>query len=118
VADEFAGEAWPSGSVYRHLLHEKDALKRTGQWNRLTITCKDRMIWVLLNGEQVISMNRNKWTSSITNPNGSQIPSSLYIPLAELATHGRIGLQGRFTGAIVYYRNSKIRELELSMFNS
>jgi hypothetical protein len=115
VADDFdktMGEKWPTGSVYGHLLPKKDELKDTGEWNHYTITCKDQMIWVILNGEQVIQMDMSKWTGNAKNPDGSRIPSRLNIPLANLPLKGRIGLQGRFSGAIVYYRNIKIRELE------
>ena len=41
-----------------------------------------------------------KWTSAKTNPDGSDIPRWLSRPVAELPTHGRIGLQGKHAGEL------------------
>jgi hypothetical protein len=55
-------------------------VKRAGEWNRMTITCKGKMIDVMLNGELVTEMDTSKWTSAKTNPDGSEIPSGLSTP--------------------------------------
>jgi hypothetical protein len=54
-------------------------------------------------------MNMSLWTSAKTNPDGSEIPSWLSTPFAQLATNGRIGLQGKHAGAPIYFRNMKIK---------
>ena len=86
-------------------------VKKSGEWNRFTITCSDSMIYVLLNGEQVTVMDMKLWTSAKTNPDGSEIPPWLSTPFAELPTHGHIGFQGKHAGAPIYFRNLKIHEI-------
>ena len=66
----------------------------------------------MLNGEQVNKMDMRKWTSSKKNPDGSEIPSWLSKPVAELPTHGHIGFQGKHAGAPIYFRNLKFKELK------
>ena len=46
------------------------------------------------------------------NPDGSKIPSWLSRPLAEMATKGHVGLQGKHAGAPIYFRNVKIKALD------
>ena len=87
-------------------------MKKPGEWNRYKITCKDKMITVVLNGEKVTEMDMAKWTSATENPDGSKIPPWLSTPFAELATKGKIGLQGKHAGAPIYFRNLKIKEIK------
>ena len=69
------------------------------------------MISVMLNGEVVTEMDMSLWKSAKTNPDGSEIPSWLSTPFAQLSTHGHIGLQGKHAGAPIYFRNMKIKVL-------
>lgn len=118
IADDYAEKwadspaTWHCGAVFGHLAPTKSMVKKPGEWNRYTITCLDKMIYVMLNGELVIEMNMSKWTSSKTNPDGSEIPSWLSKPLAELPTHGHIGFQGKHAGAPIYFRNIRIKEVK------
>jgi hypothetical protein len=57
-------------------------------------------------------MDMSLWTSAKTNPDGSEIPSWLSTPFAELPTQGRIGFQGKHAGAPIWFRNIRIRELK------
>ena len=117
IADDFSEKwakmpkTWQCGAIFGHLAASKSMVKKPGQWNRFTITCKDKMIYVMLNGEMVTEMNMDLWTSAAKNPDGSDIPSWLSTPFAELPTHGNIGLQGKHAGAPIYFRNIKIKEL-------
>ena len=117
IADDFAEqwakspETWHCGAIFGHLAPSKSMVKKPGQWNRFTITCKDKMIYVMLNGLLVTEMNMDLWTSATKNPDGSDIPSWLSTPFAELPTHGNIGLQGKHAGAPIFFRNIKIKEL-------
>lgn len=117
IADDFAEQwanspgTWQCGAIFGHLAPTKSMVKRPGEWNRMTITCRDQMIYVMLNGEMVSVMNMALWTSAKTNPDGSEIPSWLSTPFAELPTHGNIGLQGKHAGAPIYFRNMKIKEI-------
>ncbi len=118
IADDYAEEwakspkTWQAGAIFGHLAPTKSMVKEPGEWNRFTITAKDKMIWVTLNGETVAEMDMDQWTSAKTNPDGSEIPSWLSTPFAELPTEGRIGLQGKHAGAPIWFRNIKIKELE------
>ncbi len=118
IADDYAAKwakspkTWQCGAIFGHLAPSKRTVKKPGQWNRFTITCKDHMIYVMLNGETVTTMDMRKWTSAKTNPDGSEIPRWLSKPVATLPTHGRIGLQGKHAGAPIWFRNLKLMELE------
>lgn len=118
IADDFAKQwaespkTWQCAAVFGHLAASKSAVKQPGEWNRFTITCVDRQIDVVLNGEKVTSMDMGLWTSAKTNPDGSEIPSWLSTPFSELPTKGRIGFQGKHAGAPIWFRNIKIKELK------
>jgi hypothetical protein len=106
-----APATWHCGAIFGHLAPSVSAVRKPGEWNRFTITCLGKKIYVLLNGVQVTEMDMNLWTSAKTNPDGSEIPSWLSRPFAELPTHGRIGLQGKHAGAPIFFRNIRIKEV-------
>jgi len=118
IADDFAErwanspDTWHCAAVFGHLAPTKSLVKKPGEWNRFTITCIDKNIYVMLNGEQVTDLDMSLWTSAETNPDGSEIPRWLSKPLAELPTMGRIGFQGKHAGAPIYFRNLKIKVLD------
>jgi Domain of Unknown Function (DUF1080) len=120
IADDFAEQwakspaTWHCGAIFGHLAPTKSAVKKPGEWNRYTITCHGPMITVVLNGEKVTEMDMQKWTSAETNPDGSEIPAWLSKPKALLANHGRIGLQGKHAGAPIFFRNIKIKPLDIA----
>ena len=107
-----APKTWQCGAVFGHLAPSKSAVKEPGEWNRITITCVDRKIDVAINGEHVVSMDMNLWTSAKTNPDGSEIPPWLSKPLSTLPTKGKIGFQGKHAGAPIWFRNIRIKELK------
>ena len=117
IADDFselwstADGTWQCAAIFGHLAPIKSAVKKPGEWNRLTITCLDQMIWVMLNGEMVTEMNMGLWTSGTHNPDGTEIPPWLPTPFAELPTHGRIGFQGKHADAPIWFRDIKIKTL-------
>ena len=117
IADDYADQwakapaSWHCGAIFGHLAPAKSAVKKPGEWNRFTITCRGPMIKVVLNGEPVTEMDMRQWTSAKTNPDGSEIPAWLSKPLAGLPTRGRIGLQGKHAGAPIFFRNMKIKEM-------
>lgn len=102
---------WQCAAIFGHLAASEKMGKKPGEWNHMTIACKGQMIYVVLNGKAVTTMDMSKWTSATVNPDGSEIPSWLSTPFAELPTKGFIGLQGKHAGAKVYYRNVKIKSL-------
>ncbi len=118
IADDYS-EKWGKerkdfqcGAIFGHLpAVEQKVVKKPGEWNKLQITCKGPNIDVELNGKLVTQMDMRKWTSGKTNPDGSSIPEWLPNPLAQLATKGAVGLQGKHADASVWFRNIMIREL-------
>ena len=107
-----AAKNWQCAGIFGHEPPTKQTVKKAGQWNRMTVVCKGPMISVTLNGELVTQIDMKKWTSAKKNPDGSDIPPWLSRPLAELATNGHIGLQGKHGGAAIYFRNVKIKALD------
>lgn len=83
-----------------------------GDWNRFTVTARDSMIFVVLNGEQVHRMNLNEWTTPGMTPDGEE--HKFDRALADQAESGPIGIQGIHSdrGISVKYRNLKIRSLD------
>lgn len=118
IADDYAEEwakapaTWHCGAVFGHLAPTRSLVNRPGEWNHYTITCQGKKIYVMLNGEQVTAMDMGLWTSAKYNPDGSEIPAWLSKPLAELATRGRIGLQGKHAGAPIFFRTIRIKEID------
>jgi hypothetical protein len=108
-----AAPNWKCGGIFGHSVPQKSALKKAGEWNRMTISCHGPMISVLLNGELVTDVNMKDWKSGTKNPDGSDIPNWMPRPLAEMATKGRIGLQGAHGGIPCHFRNLKIRPFDI-----
>jgi len=117
IADDFSPpwsqmpKTWQCAAIFGRQAASKSMVKKAGEWNRMTITCKGPMIGVVLNGEQVTRIDMKKWTSAKKNPDGSEIPPWLSKPMAELPTKGHIGLQGKHGGKPIYFRNMKIKTI-------
>jgi len=117
IADDYnpkwakADPTWRCAAVFGHLAPSKSVVKKPGEWNRYTITCVGSMVYIMLNGETVTTMDMTKWTDAKKNPDGSKIPGWLNIPVAKLPLKGHIGFQGKHAGAPIFFRNLKIKEL-------
>jgi len=95
-------------SVYDCLAPSKNAEKPVGEWNHVTITCKDNKIEIVLNGEKIIDMDLDLWTEPHKNPDGSK--NKYNTAYKDMPRRGFIGLQDH--GAAVWYRNIRIKPLE------
>jgi hypothetical protein len=118
IADDYCAKwtdwspVWRCGAVFGHLgPSQPNLVKKPGKWNKMKITAKEKNIVVVLNGKKVIDMDMNLWISGKNNPDGSEIPSWLPKPFAELPTKGYIGFQGKHGEALIWFRNIKIKEL-------
>ncbi len=101
------------GAIYGHLGPRMDkVVKKPGQWNHIRIRCTGQRISVILNGRKVTEMDMSQWTSGTENPDGSEIPSWLPNPLAEMPTKGYIGLQGKHGDATIWFKNVKVRSTQ------
>lgn len=103
---------WRCGGIFGHSTPLHSAVKKAGEWNRMTIRCQGPRVTVLLNGVLVTDANMKDWKSGKKNPDGSDIPEFEPRPLAEMATKGRIGLQGAHGGIPSHFRNIKIKSLD------
>ena len=117
IADDYSKEwsqaepTWQCAAIFGHKAATNKTLKKPGEWNHYTITCKGKMITVVLNGTKVNECNMDDYTSSKTNPDGTNVPSWLSTPMSALPLHGHIGLQGKHAGAPIYFKNIKIKSL-------
>src|SRR5919202_1232583 len=117
IADDFAKQwaespaNWRSGAFFGHQAAVKSAVKKPGEWNRYTITCQGKMIYVVLNNQLVNTIDLSQFTDAKKNPDGSEVPAWLNKPAVQLPLRGFIGLQGKHAGAPIYFRNLKIKEL-------
>jgi len=103
---------WQCGAFFGRKAATKSMVKKPGEWNRFTITCIDNKMYVILNGEQINEIDLTKYTDATVNPDGSPAPEWLSKPLAEMATKGKIGFQGKHAGAPIYFRNIRIMEIQ------
>ncbi len=117
IADDYSKEwskadpTWQCAAIFGHKAATNKSLKEPGEWNHYTITCKGKMITIVLNGTKVNECNMDDYTSSKTNPDGTKIPSWLSTPMSALPLHGHVGLQGKHAGAPIYFKNVKIKAL-------
>ena len=95
------------GAIYDCLSPSNNVVKKTGEWNRYTITCKANKIYVVLNGEQIIDMDLNLWTEAHNNPDGT--PNKFRTAMKDMPRVGHIGFQDH--GQPIWYRNVTIKEL-------
>jgi hypothetical protein len=117
IADDYskqwskAAPTWQCAAIFGRKPATNKSLKPAGEWNHFTITCKGKMISIVLNGTLVNECNMDDFTSSKVNPDGSTVPSWLKNPMSTLALRGHIGLQGKHAGAPIYFRNVKVFKL-------
>jgi len=118
IADDYcekwgaASKDWQCGAIFGHLAaNQQKVVKKPGEWNKMEVTCKGKIIEVVLNGKKITKMDISKWTSGKLNPDGSKIPDWLPKPFAELTTKGMIGLQGKHGDATIWFRNVRIKQL-------
>ncbi len=115
IADDFAEKwakspkSWQCGAIFGHLAPAKSTVRKAGEWNRMTIEARGQRIKVWVNNALTADMDMAKWTSAKKNPDGTEIPSWLSTPFAELPTKGRIGFQGKHGDAPIWFRNIRIK---------
>lgn len=77
-------------------------------WNRLRIVARGSRIQVELNGEAIVDMDLDRWTTAGLNPDGSK--NKYKRALKDFSRVGHIGFQDH--GAMVAFRNIRLRELK------
>ncbi|MEO1857572.1 MAG: DUF1080 domain-containing protein [Rubritalea sp.] len=96
------------GSLYDAKESSKAMGKADGEWNTMTLTCRGPLITVVLNGEQVLDVNIDDWSTAQKNPDGSK--NKFKTALKDLPRSGHFGLQ--YHGQPVWYRNIVISPLK------
>lgn len=100
------------GSIYGHkAANEQLVVNEPGIWNRMIIRAEGQQIDVTLNDKHIVNANLADWISGTQNPDGTEIPSWLPTPYAELPTKGYLGLQGKHGESGIWFRNIKIMKL-------
>ena len=106
--DETRGPGFhTTGAVYDLVKPEMDAMKPTGQWSHIEITCDRNRIEVELTGRRVTPMDLDEWTTKPRRPDGSG--HKFDVAYADHPRTGYIGLQDH--GSDCWYRNIKILPL-------
>ena len=96
------------GAIYDCLAPSISAVREPGRWNRMTITCRDNVLQVALNGLRVIDMDLDLWTEAHMNPDGT--PNKFDIAYKDMARTGYIAFQDH--GRPVWFRNIRIKTLD------
>jgi len=96
-----------AGAIYDCLEPAKNTIKKPGEWNHCILTCKGSRVNVVLNGEQIIDMDLNEWTTAEKNPDDTD--NKFGRALKDFARVGHIGLQDH--GRPVSYRNVRVKRL-------
>jgi hypothetical protein len=96
-----------AGAIYDCQAPSKNAVRKPGEWNQVRLTCRGSRIQVVLNGEQVVDMDLDRWTEAQKNPDGSK--NKFPRAMKDFARSGHIGLQDH--GRPVWYRNLRIQRL-------
>lgn len=106
--NKYPNDKWHCGAIFDCLAPSKQMVKPVGEWNHFTIIAKANMIYIILNGELVISMDLDRWTTPHKNPDGTD--NKFKYAYKDLVREGHIGLQ--FHGHPVWFRNLKIKPLK------
>jgi hypothetical protein len=71
------------------------------------LTARGSRIHAVLNGQEIIELDLDRWTTAGRNPDGS--PNKFKYAYKEMPRRGHIGLQDH--GDPVWYRNIRIKPL-------
>jgi hypothetical protein len=96
-----------AGAIYDCQEPSKNTIRAPGEWNRCRLTCKGSRVEVVLNGEQIINMDVDRWAKLRENPDGT--PNKFPRAIKDFVRVGYVGLQDH--GRPVWYRNIRIKRL-------
>lgn len=94
------------GAVYDLQAPTRNAAKPG--WNQLRIVARGGRLEVELNGEAIVDMDLDRWTTAGVNPDGSK--NKYKRAIKDFSRSGHIGFQDH--GATVQFRNIRIRSLK------
>jgi hypothetical protein len=94
------------GAIYDALAPSREMTK-DGEWNHVRITAVDNKINIVMNGEQIIDMDLNRWTTPGRNPKPDGSKNKFRAALKDFKREGHIGFQDH--GANVWFRNVRVK---------
>lgn len=95
------------GSIYGCSQPNLNVVKEPGQWNKISVLCKGKIIRIILNNKEVNNINLNNWTEIGENPDGTK--NKFKTAYANMSLCGYIGFQDH--GGIIKIRKLRIRTL-------
>jgi sugar phosphate isomerase/epimerase len=97
-----------SGAIFDIKAPDTQRVLPAGEWNRYTIMALDNMLYVVLNGEQVLHIDLDEYPEPGMNPDGTK--NKFNKAYKTLPRTGRVGLQ--YHGNPVWFRNIQIKSLD------
>ena len=97
-----------TGALYDLVSPSKNAMKPTGDWNHMLVTCDKNLITVEINGTDVTRTDLDQWTAVNKRPDGTA--HKFDVAYKDHPRAGYIGLQDH--GSDVWYRNVKLLKLK------
>ncbi len=95
------------GAIYDVMAPKVNAVRKPGEWNHVVLRCEGPRIWAAMNGEEIIEMNLDRWTTAGENPDGTK--NKFKTAYKEMPRRGYVGFQDH--GNPVWYRNIRIKPL-------
>lgn len=96
-----------TGAIYDLVKPVKNAMKPAGEWNHVLLTCRDNLVTVVVNGEEVSRMDLDDWGTKNQRPDGTG--HKFDTAYKEHPRTGYIGLQDH--GSDCWFRNIKLKPL-------
>ena len=96
-----------NGALYDCVPPEKLMTRPTGEWHRVVITCCGSRVSIVMNDEEIVTADLDRWTEPNTNPDGTR--NKFNAALRDFPRLGSLGVQDH--GGRVWYRNLKLKRL-------
>lgn len=105
--DTFGAGFHDTGALYDLAKPKRNAMRPIGEWNHIEVTCRDAVVEIVLNGEQVNRIDLAQFTTANKRPDGSA--HKFEIAYRDHPRTGYIGLQDH--GSPCWYKNIKLKDL-------
>jgi hypothetical protein len=97
------------GAFYDLVAPKVNTQKAAGEWNHMTITAKGPKIAVVLNDQEVSSINLDEWSETGKRPDGSEHKFK-NVAIGKLPRTGYLGFQDH--GSDCWFKNIKLKEFD------
>jgi hypothetical protein len=107
VSHERAPSLHGFAAIYDLVAPTKDATKGPGNWDSLEIRCEGPNVTVMVNGEEVNSINCDEWKEAGVGPDGRK--NKYQKAIKDFPRNGYLGVQDH--GYNAWFKNIKVKEL-------